>query len=65
MYQNNYREDRIYVNEPDPKSNYFASENDRFGSKEYAIQEKMNRERQILRKTRIYEQKIIKNQQKN
>ena len=32
----NKREDRIYVNKPDPKSNYYASENDRFESMDYA-----------------------------
>lgn len=43
----NKKEDRIYINKPDPKSNYYASENERFESLDYAKQEKMQRVNKI------------------
>ena len=61
----NQREDRIMVNQPDPKSNYYVSENERFGSLEYAKQEKMQRESKQSALKMVHEMKRAKNFEKS
>ena len=55
----------MYVNDPDPKSNYYASENERFSSLAYAKQEKMDRESKNSQKHNFHEIKRAKNFEKS
>ena len=61
----NKQEERIYVNEPDPKSNYYVSENDRFTSMAYAKQEKIERDSKHSAKLNFHELKRAKNFEKS
>jgi hypothetical protein len=61
----NKKEDRIYVNEPDPKSNYYLSENERFRSLEYSKQEKMQRDSKQSALKNVHEAKRAKNFEKS